>query len=305
MFRYFILGVCVPFLTSCLPSSNCSQCQSPIQSPPPAQQKILHIAASDLNMPPYFIATEKIGLEQEIIKKSFESKGYNAIIEYTSNRKQKFSDRKFDCITSVTDDVSKPVVLPNYLDSIAFSNPIVPYQDMAIYLANRGFKIKTKDDLKGKKVEAFNNAEKLLNLSNIRKESNYREHASKASQVLMLYHESIDVLLMDVRMFGFYQNKMYHKIKSIERQRKEQAKQAEKPYIPHPLEISLIFSEHYYKIACHSQQVINDFNAGLNAIKQPNSANENNLSDYDKILNKPEYQSSAFPELANSEEDEG
>lgn len=294
MFYYFILGISTLFLASCLPTTDCPKCQ-PTSPPvsPIAQKKLVKIGASDLNMPPYFITTEKIGLEQEIIEKAFLSKGYEPVIEYANNRKYKFFEQKFDCISSVTEQSG----LPNF---VKYSNPIVPYQDMAIYLGNRGFTIQSIDDLKGKKIEAFNNAEKLLNLPDIRKESNYREHGSKASQVLMLYHETVDVLLMDKKMFSFYQNKMYHKIRTIERQRKERAESNNQPYVEHPLAISVIFPEHFYKIACKNEQLVNDFNEGLKMLKQPNPNNPNGLSDYDVILNKPEYQAVTFPRAISS-----
>jgi polar amino acid transport system substrate-binding protein len=292
MLRYVILSfVSLFYLNACLPTSNCPKCsvQTPIVEP---EKPIVRIGASSLNMPPYFITTENTGLEKDIIEASFAAKGYKAIFEYPNDRKRKFVENKVDCISTVLENSG----LKGY-----YSEPIIPYNDMAIYLAKDNLRIKTTDDLKGKRVEAFNKADKQLGLTHLREEASYREHASKASQILMLYHEKIDVLLMDVRMFGFYHNKMYHKIRSIERHKKEEAKEQNKEYRLHPLEISLIFPEYSYQIACKTQQLRDDFNAGLKLIKQPNQTSEDKRSKYDIILENPAYNSSVFPELVASE----
>lgn len=313
MLRYMILSLTsLLYLTSCLPTSNCPQC-SKTSSPPPApvsqnQKNFLRIGAPEINLPPYFITTEKTGLERDIIEKAFASKGYNVIFEYINNRRQKYQEQKLDCITTVKQSIEDQKKNES-LSPTNYSNPVVPYHDMAIYLSSKNLKIKTLDDLRitGRKIEAFKGAEENLNLSSFKQDRYYREHKSKASQILMLHRGTIDVLLMDVRMFGFYQNKMYNKVKMLDREREEREKQEARRknenYEPRHLEISLIFPEHAYQIACQTEQLISDFNVGLNAIKQPNSANKDSLSDYDMILNKPEYQSAAFPELASSEED--
>jgi polar amino acid transport system substrate-binding protein len=290
MLRYVILSIIsLLYLNSCLPTSNCPQCSKQSQTTIP-EKPMVRIGGSSLNMPPYFITTDNSGLEQEIIQAAFAAKGYQTTFEYPNDRKKLFLENKLDCISTIVEKSGFPA---------HYSDPIVVYHDMAIYLANRGFKIKTIDDLKGKKIEAFNKADTILNLGNIKQEALYREHGSKASQILMLYHEKIDVLLMDVRMFGFYHNKMYHKIRAIENKKKEEAKEKKKEYVQHPLEISLIFPEHSYQIGCRTQQLKDDFNAGLKLIKQP-SPNET-LSEYEKILTKPAYNSSVFPESVASE----
>lgn len=291
MLRYMILSIIsLLYLNSCLPTSNCPQCSKQSQTTIIPEKPTVRMGGSSMNMPPYFITTDKSGLEQEIIQAAFAAKGYQTTFEYPNDRKKKFLDNKLDCISTVVEKSEFPA---------HYSDPIVVYHDMAIYLANRGFKIKNLDDLKGKKLEAFNKADDVLHLGNIKREASYREHASKASQILMLYHEKIDVLLMDVRMFGFYHNKMYHKINAIEHKKKEEAKENNKEYVQHPLEISLIFPEHSYQIACRTPQLKDDFNAGLKLIKQP-LPNEI-LSEYEKILAKPAYNSPVFPELVASE----
>jgi hypothetical protein len=158
-------------------------------------------------------------------------------------------------------------------------------------LENPTFTINSLDDLKDRKIEAFKDAKKILELQDLKLDKNYREHSSKASQVLLLYHRSIDVLIMDIRMFGFYRKKMLHKIVELERKKREEIETKKLPetFTHYQIKTAALFPAQAYQMACKNEKHRNDFNEGLNLIKQSNPANENSISDYDKIFKKPEY----------------
>ncbi len=282
MLRYMILSlISLLYLNSCLPTSNCPQCsvQVPIIEP---EKPLVRIGASSLNMPPYFITTENTGLEKDIIEAAFLKKGYRVSFEFVNDRKKMFHEGKFDCITTVVENPKYPAF---------YTYGIVPYQDQVIYLENPTFTINSLDDLKDRKIEAFKDAKKILELQDLKLDKNYREHSSKASQVLMLYHRSIDVLIMDIRMFGFYRKKMLHKIVELERKKREEIETKKSPetFTHYQIKTAALFPAQAYQMACKNEKHRNDFNEGLNLIKQSNPTNENSMSDYDKIFKKPEY----------------
>lgn len=287
MFRYVVVGISTLFLAACLPTNDCPQCQKPIPKPLDTRKQI-KIGASEINMPPYLIATDHTGLEQEIIERSFELAGYKAVFEYTNNRKQQYANKdELHCITTV---IEPSGVGDIYGVKSYFSDPIVPYQDVAIYLENPHFKIQTINDLKGKKVEAFKRADKILGFQHLNLDSSsYREHSSKASQILMLYHQTVDVLLMDVLMFDFYYRKMESKLHEIERKKREELANKTPPesFSGYKIKVTPLFSPQPYQIACKDQQLLTHFNAGLKLVKQ---SNQGNLSEYEQMLKKSDYQ---------------
>lgn len=282
MFRYMILSlISLVCLNACLPTSDCQKCSPQVQINEP-EKPLVRIGASSTNMPPYFITTEKTGIERDIIEAAFAKKGYRVSFEFVNDRKKMFQEGKFDCITTVIENPKYPFF---------YTKGIVPYQDQVIYLENPKFTINSLNDLKDRKVEAFKDAKKILGLQHLKLDENYREHSSKASQVLMLYHKSVDVLIMDIHMFDFYRKKMLHKIVELERKKREELEEKKSPEVfkHYQVKTAKLFPEYAYQMACKHEKHRNDFNEGLDLVKQPNQANENGISDYDKIFKKPEY----------------
>lgn len=92
-----------------------------------------------------------------------------------------------------------------------YSDDFMRYHNCAVTLKSRQIKLKSLDDLKGKTVIAFQNANKYLGESFGRVVANdpsYKEIANQETQTLMLLLGRIDVAIMDESIFRFYRNKL-------------------------------------------------------------------------------------------------
>lgn len=203
----------------------------------------VQIGTPSQHLPPYFIDWNKRGIELDILREAFQKSYYQTIFSARHDREEKFftASSGLDCISTVTEELG--------YDGF-YSDDVVVYQDVAIYLKDSGLTLETKAELADKRIEAFTNARELLDIQDIVADNlSYHEHSGEASQVLLLYRDKIDVLLMDKYLFFYFRNKV-QKLIDMERE-----------VVMRPL-----FPKRAYKILCKQEKMRDDFNQGLAAL---------------------------------------
>lgn len=209
--------------------------------------KTVKVTAPNANLPPFFVVSDRTGLERDIIVQAFGNAGYKTEISYRRGWEAAFMKKQegIDCITTVNEDEKRVEGF--------FSDTVVTYQDKAIYLAGKGTEINNVQDMYGMTVEAFPDATEVLPLGDLPDRSRYHEHSSKASQVILLFRGKIDVLIMESSFFDYFRNQV-------------------KPLIDDSMAVEKrnLFPPVHYKIACHDESLRDEFNRGLDQLKQKN-----------------------------------
>jgi len=241
-----------------------SACDNPPPAAaPPVQPKTrlekpwlrVHIGIPSLELPPYFIFSQQGGIEQDILREAFERVGYQAQFFRTKKREkrlqQKLEERQYhlECVSTVNENTKELAGVPGF-----FSNEVVTYHDVVITLHHpeKGLQLKTRDDLKGKVVEAFKGAQQYLGLGDVTKNNPlYHEHSGKSSQIVLLYRQRIDALIIEARIFQYLRKKLEPLV---------DIKQA--------VEVHDLFKPNSYKLFCVKQKHRDDFNRGLEELRQ-------------------------------------
>ena len=159
--------------------------------------------ATGLSIPPYVIKETHSGIELDIVKEVLKLRGYNidTILYVTNKRIHKLLLEK---------SIDFALNVPPNIKNIYYSNVIIEFKNVAIALNKNHFKINTLNDLVGKRVIAFQNANKFLgkefhyfSLEN----KNYNELINQVAQVEHLYKSRADVVISDKYIFLYYKNK--------------------------------------------------------------------------------------------------
>ena len=214
------------------------------QQAEPKKSTEVQIGAPSKNLPPYFIYWNRKGIEQDILHEAFQKSNYKPIFFYYPKREKKFLEPKYnlDCISTVTEQLG--------YDGF-YSDNVITYRDVAIYLKDSGLNINSKADLAGKRIEAFKDASKYLNIQDIVANSPYyHEHSGKASQILLLYRGKVKILLMDKYFFFHFRSKVG---KLIDMNKE--------------IVIRHLFPERSYKILCKDKKIRVAFNRGLTRLR--------------------------------------
>lgn len=229
----------------------------------------LTISASDkpvsigvANFPPYSIVDKgKItGAEVEIIKQSLSAMGYQpTFVSYPYGRlPSAFRDKKID---------GTIVTLKEFQGfNVFYSEIVLPeYQTVAVHLADRNIELNTVKDLKNRSIIAHQRAHLFYGseyngITRLNKKTTtYKETKSQDKQVMMLFKERVDVIVLAYEIFIYYKNLQFgeDEIKAYK--------------------VSKIFGEKFgFHNAFWQKQVRDDFNEGLKIIKENGT--------YDKIL---------------------
>ncbi|MGI2133202.1 substrate-binding periplasmic protein [Shewanella baltica] len=208
-----------------------------------------------LSIPPYVIQETNSGLELELLNQALAVKGHTASIQYLPLARtfHELREGKLDGIINIKDGM---------LDNVFYSNVAITYQNCAISLEANHFIINNIDDLNNKQVVSFQRASSLLGeefAKMVKANSGYQEQARQVQQVYMLMKHRADVVVMDKNIFKYYLKQAYLEGKLTEKDLKQQA-------ICHQ-----IFPPTEYKFAFLSEQIRDDFNAGLKQITQDGS----------------------------------
>ena len=195
---------------------------------------------------------EILGVEKDIIEKSFANKGYSVSFEIYgySRLLVEFSNQHLDFASPITAPMEGAYLTDIYL----------PFQDVSVSLSRRGLRIDAIEDLVGRNVVAYQQAhqvlgEKYRNL--VASQDSYLEFAGRNNQLEMLFVERVDAVVGEKRILTYV---------------------ADNNHGPDQITIHHIFPETHYGGAARSKKIVDDFNAGLVELRRS--------GEYEKILNQ-------------------
>lgn len=203
----------------------------------------------------YNDAGELDGIEYQIVSRIFKQAGISVEYElhgYSRLLKQ-FSDKKLDCASPVAVEIS----------GAYYTEPYLPFEDVAISLQKAELSINSVTDLSGKRVVAYQQAQNVLGES-FRKAvaaSNYIELAERELQLELLFSHRVDVVVGERRISHYLAAKLAPEML---------------------LTTHRLFGEKYYPAACWRNEVSEVFNQGLKQLKQTGE-----LTDILKRFNSP------------------
>ena len=202
------------------------------------------------SIPPYVILENDSGLELDIIKAAFSVTGHDVIPRYMPlDRSFKLYEKKdLDGVINV----KKGMVKGHY------SGDVITFQNCAITLRKKAFKIDSIADLKGKRVVAFQNAKKLLGIpfsEVIGGLAYYHEVARQRLQINMLFLDRTDAVILDRNIFGYFRRKVYESL------------DIPQSIIAQKVVYHCVFKPAKYKIAFHDGMLRDDFDKGLKVIR--------------------------------------
>ena len=213
--------------------------------------------AVGLALPPYFIESENRGLELDIIRAALKTQGHTVKISFVPFKRinSQLSKNIIDCVS--------PILKVSGLKAF-YSNSHISYQNFAMSLKNNNITIYSINDLGKNKIVAFQNATLYLGKEYkdvVSKNPKYIEKANQLTQVKLLYKKRADVVVSDINIFKFFSNKLNKKLTEDK-----------------IVKYHSIFPETKYTVAFNDKKLRDDFNKGLNIIKN------NGL--YSKIVEK-------------------
>ena len=213
-----------------------------------AQEKISLLTG--LAKPPYILEDGQTGLQLDLIKEAFACKNIDVgFVNIPLGRN----------ITSLKSmEVAGMITLPANFDypGIFLSKPYIIYQNVAIHLADKRFKIEKMADLSLMSIGAFQNARKFISddyTEAVSSALEYREIADQNEQITMLFERSVEVIILDINIFKYFlklnKDKIYQK----------------------PIMIKDLFVEQAYSIGFKTKKLRDIFNEGLACIKNNGS----------------------------------
>lgn len=181
---------------------------------PTVQASDITLAVSS-SIPPYFIKKTNSGFQLDIIREALRINGHNIKkINYVSHKRlvALFKQGQVDAAINP----------PTHVSMGFSSDPIVDMENYAIALKESNFNIRGVGDLIQKRVLAFQFAHAYLgqdikNLAITNPE--YHEVQNQTAQILQLYSNRTDVILIDKRIFLYLHKKLepqLHFQKSVE-----------------------------------------------------------------------------------------
>ncbi|MEE4251201.1 MAG: transporter substrate-binding domain-containing protein [Alcanivoracaceae bacterium] len=237
--------VYVPVLAVCLILSG-------LFLPATGHSRDLLIATSS-SIPPYVITDQHRGIVVEIIQQALQPLGYRVDFVYAPNRRVQhmIEERQVDGAYNLAADA---------LQEVYYSDPIVDYQNVAITLAPFPQPIESLADLTEFRVVVFQNAAKFLGPEFTRLIADghsFAEVSNQRSQVLMLFRERADVIIMERRIFEHFHSQL------------SASGEIGGDYIIHP-----IFEAAPRYAAFLDKTVRDHFNAGLARLRDDGSIDE-------------------------------
>lgn len=202
--------------------------------------------AVSLTMPPFVFADSDSGIDLEIAKEALALKGYTVKPVYVT-----YGRTAVD-LKSGKVDGALTVSKERGLNGVYLSDQYICYQNVAISLQNKGYRIRSVKDLAGKKITAFQDAAKILGpdfAAVVKTSSSYYEIPDQESQVALLFKGRTDVIVMDLNIFKYYQQTT----------KKADTSQA--------VDIFTLFPPSCFSVGFVSEKVRNDFNEGLKELR--------------------------------------
>ncbi|ASM52152.1 hypothetical protein PESP_b0618 [Pseudoalteromonas espejiana DSM 9414] len=167
------------------------------------------VIAASATIPPYVIEKTDSGIQLDIIKAALVEQGVsNIVVIYMSNKRaeQQLHSGGVD-------------ILLNYAGKIGTgiypSKSVLSYQNVAISLKKKNYKISTVLNLNNKSVLGFQNATAYLPshfAKQVSQFATYEEVVNQRAQIDRLMKEWVDVIVLDKRIFYYYNNDYPHSL---------------------------------------------------------------------------------------------
>ena len=191
------------------------------------------------------------GQEKEIIEEAFKTQNINVEFQIMSYSRLvfEFQNKRLDFASPIAFDIPGAFYTDKYL----------PFRDVAVTLKSKNIQVDQMSDLSGKSVVAYQQAKTVLGpeFSAMMSKANYKELPDRDWQITMLFKGRVDVVVGESRISSCLAEKLYGKdLVTV-----------------HP-----VFPQVSYGGAAWDKTLVDQFQAGLKAIKQSGV--------YQKILNR-------------------
>lgn len=177
--------------------------------------------AVGMSIPPYIDGTSQSGIELEIISEAFAEEGYGVQLRYLGNYGivNNFNAGLIDSML-----VNRSILISEEEDTPTrfSSDTIIYYQNYALSLKTSNHQVNNIKELSNLRVMGFCNATKLLEPEfalSMNSSPLYREVSVQTDQVIALYRDLVDVVIADLRIFNYFQQKIknthgeFHEVK--------------------------------------------------------------------------------------------
>ena len=196
--------------------------------------------------PPYVFQGEARGLEYEIVVVAAKRAGFAIDVSYAPMERLHWLLRRgeIDAIATTNEHSG--------IDAF-YSEPHIYYQNAAVALRARNYKIERISDLGRYSVSTFQRARLLLGSEFQRMAENnphYREEAQQIARNRLLYSGRIDVVVADVRILRYFNREVYAQVD-----------------VSQPLTWYPLFAPTPYQVGFRLQSQRDRFNKGLAAIR--------------------------------------
>ncbi|AWB65436.1 amino acid ABC transporter substrate-binding protein [Saccharobesus litoralis] len=198
-----------------------------------------------LTKPPYVIKNQKSGFEIELLTSVFKRMGKapKFVFSPAGRNSKVLSSGLADAMMTVNKQIVK--------DATRLTQPYVIYQNVAICLKQTQCQINQISDLARYRVAAFKQAHILLGqeyANTVSKSTLYTELVDQDKQVQLLHLRKVDVLIIDINIFGYYQRQLPQDKQNID------------------VSEHAIFAPNLYQLALANRKDVQLFNETLNLI---------------------------------------
>lgn len=202
--------------------------------------------AIGLALPPYNLPDTNSGMEFEIVKEALALKGHNLTPKYVPFGRVRVE------VENRSVDGAFPINEQSGLE-VFYSDEHITYENVVITLEKNHLTIATVEDLQSRSVAAFQDATIYLGetyAAMAKANAQYKEIPNQELQINLLYAGRVETVVSDINIFYYY------------RQRVTQVDTTQ------PIVIHRIFPPTPYKVAFRDETVRNDFNAGLQQLRE-------------------------------------
>ncbi|WP_230390838.1 ABC transporter substrate-binding protein [Reinekea sp. G2M2-21] len=203
--------------------------------------------AVGLALPPYVIQNGNTGMEMEIVREALALKGHTVEPVYLPFARVPLSLKEKSVSLALTVNENSG------LSDIFYSDSHITYQNVAITLAKNNLTINSSSDMKDMSILAFQDATKYLGsdyASMALKNPDYQEKSQQDAQILMLFSNRVDTVVMDINIFKYFRSLNEKVDTSLD------------------VTIHKIFSPSLYKVGFLSETIRDEFNDALAQLKE-------------------------------------
>lgn len=197
-----------------------------------------------MNKPPYIQVDSSDGYEIELLREIVAGMQMQAEFTYVPNK------RIFTLLQQGIGDIATLQKVGEDVAGLFYSCPYIRYQNVAVTLADNKIKLAAMADLYNLSILAFQNAIQVLpkEYQHIALTTpSYRETVDQRTQVEMLQKQRVQVVVMDMNIFHYYNNKI------------DQTKQ---------VQIHALFATTVYRAAFRDERLARQFNQALIQFQQ-------------------------------------